>query len=624
MIKSGQVRALSAKVALRPEEFGQKAHTINRLRSAKLPVPEGFALSVAAVREIANKGIREDWDLSSLIAPGRLKAIRSSPVSRFWGGPETLVNIGMNRQVLADLSRNLGERAATEAFCHFVQEYAVSIKHQDAETFRTMARDCKKGRMQPGQLVASCLEAYRALVGEEFPEDPVKQLGNGLKSMIAAWDGTSARILRSARGAPPDAGLGLIVQDMVPGFVSARQGAVQFLSPLSGEAGVIGRFLPEQPGSAGRSSSSDRIDAGDDHLASAFDTSSTVIRDMLSEYGLIARRIFRDEMRLDFLLDGETAWILDAVPAERSTRANLAIAVGLVDDGLVSRQDALFSVDPLDLNDAMLAQLDPRGQPDVVATGVAASPGAATGRIVFSAMAAQAMKAREQECVLVRVETSPEDVRGMYSASAILTEKGGMTSHAAVVARGLGVPCVTGATAVNVDARTRTVTIPDGRVLREGDVMTVDGTGGQVVAGAPGLVEPDLDGAFGVFMSWADEARTLGVRANSDTALEASLAREIGVDGIGLVRTEHMVIEPGRLTLMRELILAQTPTDRQVALERLLPMQRADFIEIFGIMQGLPVCIRLLGPAPARVPADVPGRDRAAGRSHGAARITGQ
>lgn len=596
MTKSGLIRALSAKVTLRPEEFGQKAHTINRLHGAELPVPEGFALSVAAVRGIANTGFAEYWDLSSLIAPGRLKAIRSSPVSRSWGGPETLVNIGMNRRVLADLSRNLGERAAAEAFCHFVQEYAVSIKHQDAETFRAIARDGTKGRMQPGQLVASCLEAYRALVGEEFPENPAEQLRNGLKSMIAAWDGTSARILRSARGAPPDAGLGLIVQDMVPGFVSARQGAVQFRSPLSGEAGVYGRFLPERPGSTGRSSSSEKVDAVDDHLASAFDASSPVVRGMLSEYGLIARKTFRDEMRLDFLLDGETAWILDAVPAERSTRAKLAIAVGLVEDSLVTRQDALFSVDPLDLNDAMLAQLDPRGQPDVVATGVAASPGAATGRIVFSAMAAQAMKAREQECVLVRVETSPEDVRGMYSASAILTEKGGMTSHAAVVARGLGVPCVTGASAVHVDARTRTVTIPDGRVLREGDVMTVDGTGGQVVAGAPGLVEPDLDGAFGVFMSWADEARTLGVRANSDTALEANLAREIGVDGIGLVRTEHMVIEPGRLTLMRELILAQTPTDRQVALERLLPMQRADFIEIFRIMQGLPVCIRLLDP----------------------------
>ncbi len=596
MFNSGSIRALSAAATLPAEEFGQKAHTINRLHRAGLPVPEGFALSVAAVREIAATGIPDDWDLTLLVKPGRPAAIRSSPVSRSWGGPETLINIGMNSDILEDLSRSLGELMAATVFCHSVQEYAVSVMCQDVEAFRGIAGDRANASAQPDQLIASCLEAYRFLVGEEFPEEPVEQLRNGLKSMVAAWDGTSARILRSARGAPPDAGLGLIVQDMTPEFGSERQGLVQFLSPLSGEPGVFGRFRPEQSGKAGRSPVSHDHDPVDGHLASTFDVFLPAIGDMLSTYGSIARRVFRDEMRLDFLSDGETAWILDAVPAELSTRAKLASAVRLVDDGLISKEDALFSVDPLNLNDVMLAQLDPRGRPDVVATGVAASPGAATGRIVFSAMAAQAMKSREQECVLVRVETSPEDVRGMYSARAILTEKGGMTSHAAVVARGLGVPCVTGATAIRVDARERTVTIPDGRVLREGDIMTVDGTGGRVVAGAPGLVEPDLGGAFGVFMSWADDARTLGVRANSDTALEAGLAREIGVDGIGLVRTEHMVIEPGRLTLMRELILAPTPADRQVALERLLPQQRADFVEIFRIMQGMPVCIRLLDP----------------------------
>ena len=596
LFDSGSVRALSAKMALPPEEFGQKAHTINRLHRAELPVPEGFALSVAAVRKFASADNPEDWDLAILLRPRGLTAIRSSPVSRSWGGPETLINIGMNRDTMEDLSRSLGELPAARIFCHFVQEYAVGVKCQDTEAFRAIAGDCVHVTAQPERLVASCLEAYRILVDEEFPEDPVEQLRNCLKSMIAAWDGTSARILRSARGAPPDAGLGLIVQDMAPEFGSGQQGSVQFLSPMSGEVGIFGRLRPEWSGTAGRSPVSGDHEAVDDHLVSTFDISLPAIRDVLSAYGSIVRRAFRDDMRLDFLSDGETAWILDAVPAELSTRAKLSSAVRLVDDGMVSREDALLSVDPLNLNDVMLAQLDPRGQPDVIATGVAASPGAATGRIVFSAMTAQAMKSREQECILVRVETSPEDVRGMYSARAILTEKGGMTSHAAVVARGLGVPCVTGATDIHVDARARTVTIPDGRVFHEGDVMTVDGTGGRAVAGAPGLVEPDLGGALGVFMAWADDARTLGVRANSDTALEASLAREIGVDGIGLVRTEHMVFEPGRLTLMRELILAPTPVDRQVALERLLPQQRADFIEIFRIMQGLPVCIRLLDP----------------------------
>ena len=596
MLDAGLITALSTPEGLCPQGFGQKAHTINRLCRRGLPVPEGYAISAEAVARIAASGFPDSLDLGRIVEHGKLVAIRPSPVSRSWGGPRTLVNIGMTREVAQTLAPSMGALPAARAFCHFVQEYAVSIKCQDAEAFRAQAGDLAATTARPERLIEASLEAYRSLTGEDFPEDPAEQLKDGLNSMIAAWNGASARILRSARGAPPDAGLGLIIQNMVPHLGSVREGSVQFMSPLTGEGGLFGQILPNGSPDAGQPADGGSLDRIEAQLTSELDVPSQEIRDRLKACGAEARAEFRDEMRLGFLLDGDSVMLLDAVPAERSTRAGLAAVVGLVSDGLISREEALLSIDPLNLNDVMLAQIDPRAHPEVIATGVAASPGAATGRIVFSAMAAQAMKSREQECVLVRVETSPEDVRGMYSASAILTGKGGMTSHAAVVARGLGVPCVTGATAIHVDASKRTVTIPDGRVFREGDVITVDGTGGRVLAGAPGLLEPDLGGDLGVFMSWADEVRTLGVRANSDTALEARLARQIGVDGIGLVRTEHMVFEPGRLTLMRELILAPTETDRQLALDRLLPRQRADFVEIFRIMQGLPVCIRLLDP----------------------------
>ncbi|WP_372893723.1 putative PEP-binding protein, partial [Rhodosalinus sp.] len=288
--------------------------------------------------------------------------------------------------------------------------------------------------------------------------------------------------------------------------------------------------------------------------------------------------------------------ILDGVRVARTPRAALRIAVALAEDGILPREEALMRVEPGALSELLHRQVAPGARRNRLARGVAASPGAASGRIVFSADAAQAAAARGESAVLVRRETSPADIRGMHAAVAVLTERGGMTSHAAVIGRGLGLPCVVGASELGFRTQDRTLVAPDGRTLREGDIITVDGTTGDVLAGAPAMVEAALDDAFRTFLSWADAVRDIGVRANADTPDDAQTARNFEAQGIGLCRTEHMFFEGDRMTPMREMIFADTPEDRRAALERLLPMQRRDFVELFRIMQGKPVCIRLFDP----------------------------
>jgi pyruvate,orthophosphate dikinase len=270
--------------------------------------------------------------------------------------------------------------------------------------------------------------------------------------------------------------------------------------------------------------------------------------------------------------------------------------VALAEDGVIEKEDAILRVEPQALSELLHHQVDPRGTRDVIAKGIAASPGAATGKLVFSSSAAQASASKGEPCILVRRETSPEDIRGMHSSAAVLTERGGMTSHAAVIARGLGLPCVVGASDMRLDARDKKLTAADGRVFREGDVVTLDGSKGEALAGAAEMLPPALDDSFRRLLSWADAVRDIGVRANADTPADAETARKFEAEGIGLCRTEHMFFDEDRLIVMREMIFADTPTDRAAALTRLLPMQRADFVQLFEIMQGLPVCIRLFDP----------------------------
>ena len=308
------------------------------------------------------------------------------------------------------------------------------------------------------------------------------------------------------------------------------------------------------------------------------------------------RTKLREEMQVEFAIEQGVLHILDGVRVARSARAGVRIAVSLAKDGIITEQEAVMRIEPRALNELLHRQVDPEADRDVLATGIAASPGAATGRIVFNAEDAQASASRGEACVLVRRETSPEDVRGMHAASAVLTERGGITSHAAVIGRGIGLPCVVGANSMRFQTRKQQLVAPDGRVFKAGDVITVDGSSGQILAGQPPMIEAALDDAFQTLMGWADAARDIGIRANADTPADAQTARNFNAQGIGLCRTEHMFFEDGRLIVMREMIFADGANDRRAALERLLPMQRMDFVQLFRIMQGQPVCIRLLDP----------------------------
>uniref|UniRef100_UPI00356A6DFD putative PEP-binding protein n=1 Tax=Actibacterium sp. TaxID=1872125 RepID=UPI00356A6DFD len=433
---------------------------------------------------------------------------------------------------------------------------------------------------------------------EPFPQDANRQLIEVLRSMARAWEGTTARLLRQAKGAPADAGLGLVVQQMAMGLGPAESGSgvIQFVSPVTGKAQITGRYLSQSQGRAALSQPDGVFYLTKDDRGRSLEEHCPDVFKQLIDWGKVTRQRLRDEMEIEFTIEAGELKVLDAVRVSRSSRAAVRIAVALAEEWIIPREEALLRIEPRALTELLHSQVDPYGKRDVFARGIAASPGGATGRIVFSSADAQASAARGEPCILVRRETAPEDIRGMHAASAVLTERGGMTSHAAVIARGLGLPCVVGVSGMTPRWRDKTLRAADGRVFREGDIITIDGTAGEALVGEAKMLPPALDDAFRALLSWAEDACDIGVRANADTPTDAQIARDFGAEGIGLCRTEHMFFEDGRLTVMREMIFANTPEDRAAALDQLLPMQRQDFIRLFEIMQGQSVCIRLFDP----------------------------
>ncbi len=600
MTKEPEIIRIQAGASVPAEVYGARAAILAELMAAEFNVSDAWAVPVEQVRAFGRSIFPDVWPFEADLNQGGLYSLRASPVVRAWGGPETLLNIGMCDAARDALVSSLGANAANALYCRFIQDYAVQVMRLDEEDFEELiATVTDVEDPEYSKVLVAYLAFYEAEMDEPFPQDPVVQLQTAGRSLAAAWSGTSARILREANGAPQDAGLALIAQRMVLGLGQGESGAGvgQMVSPVSGRTEPFGRYLSQGQGLDALNDKARATFLGQDTRGPSLQSIAPDTFDQFCAVSEVARRRFVDDMRLEFTVHDGEVFVLDAMPAERSARAAVAITVRLVADGIKSKREALLGIDPRSLNEVLHPQIDPKADRNVVATGIGASPGADTGRIVFSANAAQASEARHEPCILVRVETAPEDIRGMHSAQAILTERGGITSHAAVVARGLGLPCVVGASGIDIDARTKQLTIQDtGLVLFEGDTLTIDGATGEVILGAPKLVQPDLGGAFDTLMSWADDYRKLGVRANADTPSDARLARDFGVDGIGLCRTEHMFFEEGRLAVMRELIFADRAEDRKDALNLLLPMQREDFIELFSIMQGHPVCIRLLDP----------------------------
>lgn len=570
---------------------GGRAKCLQRLVRLNLPVPKTIALSFASVHKIAS-GYRPDVaELLAQFPKDALLCVRPSSEDPDWGGPGAILNIGMNAQRHVILSNTIGHDAATEIYQRFIQTYAVDVARLDAEVF-----DSVEGSGADALLDA--LARYEEEAEEPFPQDPEVQLAEILRSMARAWEGTTARLLRQAKGAPVDAGLGLVVQQMALGLGSGEcgSGVLQLVSSSTGLPQITGRYLSQSQGREALDGGAASIYLEKDPRGPSLEELAPKAFASLKDHAALMRTKLREEMQIEFTIQNGELHILDGVRAERSARAALRIVVQLAEDGVISKQEAVMRIEPRALSELLHRQVSAHAKRDIIGTGIAASPGAATGKIVFTSDAAQASAARGDACVLVRRETSPEDIRGMHVASAVLTERGGITSHAAVIGRGLGLPCVVGAASMRFHIKRKMLISADGRTFKEGDEITVDGSSGQVLAGSVAMIEANLDDTFRTFMSWADAERDIGVRANADTPADAKLALHFRAQGIGLCRTEHMFFETERLTPMREMIFARDPKDRAAALELVLPMQRADFIELFTIMQGQPVCIRLFDP----------------------------
>ena len=573
------------------DQHGGRAKCLQRLVRLDMPVPTTVALSFETVRQIAAGKMTNVHAILDFFGEGPLVSVRPSAEGADWGGPGAILNIGMNEQRYGIMVNRRGEAAANAIYLRFIHTYAVQVAHLDADLFRLPRNPDQSD-------VLEALRLYEIETDEPFPHDPADQLAGVLRTMARAWEGTSARLLRKARGAPENAGLGLVVQRMALGFGADESGSgvIQFCNPVSGLPQITGRYMSQSQGRDALADKHAAIYLTRDPRGSSLEELAPEVFDRLVGLGELARAKLREEMQIEFVIEAGQLKVIDAVRVARSARANVEIVVSLARDRIITREEALLRIPPRSLNELMHRQVDPAAERPVLARGIAASPGAAVGRLVFSSTRAQALAGQGEPCILAKRETSPDDVRGMHVARGVLCAKGGMSSHAAVIARGLGVPCVVGASQIIIDRRARTLRLETGEVLHEGTMVTLDGSAGEVLAGEAPMLEPALGEAFQTLLGWADDIRDIGVRANADTPEDAQIACNFKAEGIGLCRTEHMFFEDDRLTVMREMIFADAPEDRADALRQLLPMQREDFTRLFEIMAGLPVCIRLFDP----------------------------
>jgi pyruvate,orthophosphate dikinase len=453
------------------------------------------------------------------------------------------------------------------------------------------------------ELVVRYKKRVKDELRQDFPQNPHQQLWGAIGAVFGSWMNQRAITYRKLHNIPENWGTAVNVQAMVFGNMgdTSATGVAFTRNPSTGEKKLYGEFLINAQGEdvvAGirtpqEISEAARKEASSDKPSMEY-TLPKAYAELKRIYNVLERH-YRDMQDLEFTVEQGKLWMLQTRSGKRTAKAALRIAVELANEGLISRNDAVLRVDPLSLDQLLHPTIDPRAHRRVIVTGLPASPGAASGEIVFSPDEAAQLKSDGKKVVLVRVETSPEDIHGMHAAEGILTTRGGMTSHAAVVARGMGKPCVSGAGSLRVDYAAGTMSV-GGQTFKKGDYITVDGSTGQVLAGKVDMIEPQLSGEFATLIGWADKVRRLGVRANADTPTDAKAAVRFGAEGIGLCRTEHMFFEEGRIQAVREMILADDEKSRRSAIARLLPMQRADFAELFEIMAGRPVTIRLLDP----------------------------
>ena len=612
--------------------LGGKGANLAEMSSLGLPVPPGFTITSEVCNWFYANGrsypeaLKEQVE-TALDQVGRLTgrgfgdpsklllvSVRSGSRASMPGMMDTVLNLGLNDATVEALARDSGDaRFAYDSYRRFIHMYSDVVMGLDHEVFEEILEEEKArlGHDLDTELSADewrdVIALYKSKVEEElgkpFPQDPQEQLWGAIGAVFSSWMNHRAITYRRLHNIPESWGTAVNVQAMVFGNMgnTSATGVAFTRNPSTGEKRLYGEFLVNAQGEdvvAGirtpqNITEAARIDAGSDKPSL-----EKVMPEAFASFVEISERLekhYRDMQDLEFTIERGKLWMLQTRSGKRTAKAALKIAVEMAAEGLITREEAVQRIDPASLDQLLHPTIDPKAQRQVIGVGLPASPGAATGEIVFSSDSAEDLKAQGRKAILVRVETSPEDIHGMHAAEGILTTRGGMTSHAAVVARGMGKPCVSGAGSLRVDYKTGTL-IALGHTFSKGDVITIDGGNGQVLKGAVPMLQPELSGDFAAIMEWADAIRRMNVRTNAETPADARMARSFGAEGIGLCRTEHMFFDGDRIVAMREMILADTEKDRRTALAKLLPMQRSDFLELFEIMAGLPVTIRLLDP----------------------------
>jgi pyruvate,orthophosphate dikinase len=612
--------------------LGGKGAGLAEMASLGLSVPPGFTITTEVCTYFYEHGKTYPKDLKAQVeaalgAVGRitgkkfgdgenplLVSVRSGARASMPGMLDTVLNLGLNDVTVKALSQKSGDRRfAQDSYRRFITMYSdvvLGIAHHHFEEILDDHKD-RNGYTLDTDLNAEDLEQlvtrYKKRVEEEtgkpFPQDPHAQLWGAIGAVFGSWMNQRAITYRRLHNIPESWGTAVNVQAMVFGNMgeTSATGVAFTRNPSTGEKKLYGEYLINAQGEdvvAGIRTPQEITEAARKEAGSDTPSMEAALPDAFAELKRIHAKLerhYRDMQDLEFTIEQGKLWMLQTRNGKRTAQAALRIAVELAQEKLITKEEAVARIDPAALDQLLHPTIDPKAERKVIATGLPASPGAACGEIVFSSEEAEALKIQGRKVILVRVETSPEDIHGMHAAEGILTTRGGMTSHAAVVARGMGKPCVSGAGALRVDYRAQTMTA-GGTTLKRGDTLTIDGATGQVLAGKVPMMVPTLGGEFATVMKWADTFRKLKVRANADTPADARTAIKFGAEGIGLCRTEHMFFDADRIRAVREMILAQDEKSRRAALAKLLPMQRADFVDLFKIMGGLPVTIRLLDP----------------------------
>jgi pyruvate,orthophosphate dikinase len=602
------------------ELLGGKGLGLAEMTQLGVPVPAGFTITTDACRAYAQNGKRLPDGLPEEIddhldaleeKTGKrfgdpreplLVSVRSGAAVSMPGMMDTILNLGLNDESVGGLGETTGNpRFAYDSYRRLIQMYGEVVDGIDPHRFEHALGELKAARkvqqdieLDAGdlqELTATFKEIYREETGNEFPQDPRVQLSRAVSAVFESWDTPRAQVYRRAHRIPDDLGTAVNVVQMVFGNRGAKSGTgVAFTrDPSTGEAGLYGEFLADAQGEdvVAGIRTPEPLKAMAKRLPEAFEQLLGTMRRLEEHY--------RDVQDIEFTVEEGRLYLLQTRSAKRTAAAALKAAVSMVGEDLIRREEAVARIDPGQLDQLLHPRIDPDAEVEVAARGLNASPGAASGEIVLDADTAEERGLAGESVILVRWETTPDDIHGLIQAKGILTAHGGMTSHAAVVARGMGKPCVAGCDALTIDLKARRARIGSDE-LAEGDVLTIDGGSGEVIVGEVDLVPPQINEDFETILAWADELRGLKVRANADTPDDAAKAREFGAEGIGLCRTEHMFMAEDRLPLVREMIMASGEDERRAALDKLLPHQQADFEGIFEAMAGLPVTIRLLDP----------------------------